>query len=317
MDLNAHRQIAKTNQAFLAMINIFDKIRRNFKSSFMFINVDFLKSDENMLRLEKALSCKKVTNLVINGHDDAYYDENISEKISNLLNSDHIGNMTLILHESQCFDSKDDVFEHEPITFIASDLSDEFKGSLKINFQGSYRELGSLIDVNKLNKSFDELFNENIYEAFEQKTIPIGYQHKVETSSYLLGIYQHQVADVWEVLDLNNNDILLEVLNSNSTNIIECLSSQRINSEMIRMCGRLKNLYSDYWIVNINFFSHYLSEISELQLNLSEYLSTKILKFNLMEQEIFHEYFETGKVIFLIEFVNETGSDDNKTFDFF
>lgn len=125
IDLNAQRQVVTTNDTSLLTINIYKKFKKkyNFKSTFMFIDMNFLISDENLKIIQKALQCKKVTTLIIDSHNKTFAPKGTRIFLDSLMESSHCGRITLILHQTHTFSVLKGVMDHQNIMFPTSNLT--------------------------------------------------------------------------------------------------------------------------------------------------------------------------------------------------
>lgn len=296
INFDDRQQTIKTNQTYLVMKNIFRMFyeTNNFHSNFMLIEVDFLENDENFELIKIALQCRKVTKLVIDGDSELFMNPCVRENLLLLLKSDHIGRIVLVLHTRQDYKHIDKV---RNIDFCASNLSEKFRRSLKVNFQGSKLVLTDLLDTNVL------IENIKLYDRLSEKEISIGNQLALE-------ILEHEVK--LELYDRKSSNWIPLKSNKNSEKyifqrirfVIFKFESEKIHTmKLIKVLRQLKTAFRSHWIVYINITDH-IDTLSKMPLDSLEYLksiSIEVLKITSIEQIFFLEFAKKGKLIFVFD----------------
>lgn len=106
MEFEGHRQIVKTNQTYLGMKNINDTFKHqyNFKSTFMFIDVDFIENDDNLNMVEDALQCRKISSLIVDCHSSTFSkDADMINKMVQLFETNSVGRIILFFMKVKQF----------------------------------------------------------------------------------------------------------------------------------------------------------------------------------------------------------------------
>lgn len=258
LNLSNFRQVVKTNQTFMAMSKIHNMYKdfENFKSTFMFIDIDFLDINENFKLVEKALTCEKVTYLFIDGFSDSY--QICKEKLESLFQKARYCGIILILHESQGeFEVGDRILHADWKLFQASELKENFKNDTFVNFQGDNRQLSSLIGIDKIDKFYELVLvsGKKIGNNSNSEVVQIGDSNIEVLGDYVERTFKERKKNTWKNINLNEKSFL-ELFKNNSCIYLENESGEGKTTEVSKMFKRLKIAFPDYWVVCVNLSSH-------------------------------------------------------------
>lgn len=273
----------------------------------MFINVDILEFDENMNLIRLSLQCKKISNLVIDCHSSAYAKPKVRKNLDILFEKNFLGRIVIILHEKQNFQFGNEI---QLIKFFASDLTENFKSSLKVNFQGSKLLLSDLFDI-KIIKELRSFLEGNIFENVttcdNDAVISIGNQISFDIPRSKEANFQNEIAGVYKYFKLNDEDEISKLFEKYSCLMIECKPGDKTYLRSLIMCRKLKSFYPMYWIIHINIseFHFPMFDSTKNYSDQMEYFSEEYLKLKFREREIFLNFLTIGRIIFVI-YMNDT-----------
>lgn len=312
LGLSRLRFVVKTNQALLAMKSIYLMYSEyeNFKSTFMFIDISFIKEEEHLKMIKLALRCQKVSYLIIDGHSDLYSKDATIQKLQDLFLSEGSGGIVLILHENQKnFELPETIPSVEKKKFISSDLNEQFIRKTAINFQGSRMIIKNLIpSISSISQYVDKILenNKKISTTLTKDVVSVGNQIVEDFENYVERDFCLKNSNQWSNIDINDKKVISALFKSNCF-CVENESGEGKSIESLIMCKRLKKAYKDHWVIHVNLsdYTDPLKTTPKYEKACYNFLSKKIMNFHDVEKEIFDKLVSDGLVIFIFDSFDE------------